>query len=213
MKYLSRTMIGTVLAVLPITAFGQATTAQQPTTPVKSPTATPLNLPTGRFAVINTGAFTSQNGIDQLKQQINRVEDTFKDRKSELIALQQRADALQREIQTQGPNLTVAALEAKQEELESLQLDIQRKKEDLEKDYTKALRDVTDPVVERINDFLNKYAKDNNITLVLEAAVLYQARGLAYVDPGLDITKTFIDAYNAANPVKPGGVPQSGAGR
>lgn len=209
MKCRSWIMIGMVVALWPIVTFAQRATAPQSTTPVSSST-TPLNLPTGRFAVINTGAFTGQNGIEQLKQQIDRVEDMFKDRKAELIALQQRADALQRELQVQGPNLTAAALEAKQEELESLQLDLQRKKEDLEKDYTKVLRDATDPVVGRINDFLTQYAKEHNITLVLEAGVLYQARGLAYVDPGLDITRMFIEAYNAAHPVKPSPTPKPG---
>ncbi|MCS6805961.1 MAG: OmpH family outer membrane protein [Blastocatellia bacterium] len=210
MKYLSWIMIGVALALWPTVALAQGVTASQSTTPVSS--ASPINLPTGRFAVINTGAFTGQNGIEQLKQQIDRVEEMFKDRKAELVALQQRADALQRELQVQGSNLTAAALEAKQEELENLQLDIQRKKEDFEKDYTKVLRDATDPVVGRINDFLTKYAKENNITLVLEAGVLYQVRGLAYVDPGLDITRMFIEAYNAAHPVTPGS-PRPGTNR
>ncbi|MBI3950100.1 MAG: OmpH family outer membrane protein [Acidobacteria bacterium] len=211
MNRLSRIIIGMVVATLPVTVFAQGA-ATQPTAAPAKPAGT-LNLPVGRFAVINTSAFTGQNGIEQLKQQINRVNDMFKDRNAELEAMRQRAEALQREIQTQGPNLTPAVLSAKQEELGELQVDLTRKKEDLEREYNKAIRDATDPVVERINAFLDNYAKQNNITLVLEAAVLYQARGLAYVDPGLDITNPFIEAYNAANPVKPAGSNQSGANR
>jgi len=201
MKPLLRIIIGLVMVMWSVTAFSQGSAAPQTTTPVKIPPAGTLNLPVGRFAVINTSAFTLQNGIEQLRQQIGRVNDTFKDRNAKLDALRQRAEALQREIQTQGPNLMPQALAAKQEELDELQVGVTREKEDLERDYNKAIREATDPVVERINGFLDNFAKQNNITLVLEAAVLYQARGLAYVDPGLDITRPFIEAYNAANPV------------
>jgi Skp family chaperone for outer membrane proteins len=212
MNRLLRIVVGLVMATLPATVFGQGATTQQTAAPAKSQPG-PLNLPVGRFAVINTNAFTAQNGIEQLRQQINRVNDVFKDRNDQLRAKQQRVEALQREIQTQGPNLTPQALAAKQEELDELQVEGQRDKEDLEREYNKAIRDATDPVVERINAFLDNYAKQNNITLVLEAAVLYQARGLAYVDPGLDITRPFIEAYNAANPVKAAGASSSGANR
>jgi Skp family chaperone for outer membrane proteins len=211
MNRLLRISVGMIVATLPATLFGQGSAAQPPAAPAKAQPAGPLNLPAGRIAVINTNAFTAQNGIEQLRQQVNRVNETYKDRHAELEALKQRADALQREIQTQGPNLTPQALAAKQEELDELNVDMQRKKEDLEREYNKAIRDATDPVVERINAFLDTYAKQNNITLVLEAGVLYQARGLAYVDPALDITRSFIEAYNAANPVAAGTANPSGA--
>jgi Skp family chaperone for outer membrane proteins len=213
MKPVLRITMGLVMVMLPVTAFSQGSATAQTTTPVKNSPAGTLNLPVGRFAVINTNAFTAQNGIEQLRQQISRVNDLFKDRNAELEALRQRGEALQREIQTQGPNLTPQALAAKQEELDELQVEATRKKEDLERDYNKAVRDATDPVVERINSFLDNFAKQNNITLVLEAAVLYQARGLAYVDPGLDITRAFIEAYNAANPVGTANPNPTGANR
>ncbi len=213
MNRLFSTIIGLVIAALPVTVFGQGATTQPTTAPATNQPTKTLNLPVGRFAVINTNAFTGQNGIEQLRQQIGRVTDMFKDRNAEFQALQQRAEALQREIQMQGGNLTPQALSAKQEELEDLQVDIQRRKEDLEREYNKALRDATDPVVERINDFLDDYSKQNNITLVLEAGVLFQTRGLAYVHPELDITRPFIEAYNAANPVKTARANSSGANR
>lgn len=203
MRVWLRITISLVLGMWSATVFGQGSAASQAPASANTALGGTLNLPVGRVAVINTSAFTAQNGIEQLRQQINRVNEMFKDRNAELEALRQRGEALQREIQTQGPNLTPQALAAKQEELEELQVEATRKKEDLERDYNKAIREATDPVVERINNFLDSFAKQNNITLVLEAGVLFQSRGLAYVDPGLDITRAFIDAYNAANPASP----------
>lgn len=205
--------IGMIVVALPAAALGQQTPPQPGSAPTANQSTNTLHLPQGRVAVINTAAFAAKNGIEQLIQQINRVNDMFKDRSAELEALRQRVEALQREIQTQGPNLTPQALAAKQEELEDLKVDLQRKKEDFDRDYAKAFREATNPVVERINAFLDKYAKQHNIILVINAPVLSQAQGLVYVDPGLDITRAFIEAYNAANPVTTARSGSSGAHR
>ncbi|RMG49946.1 MAG: OmpH family outer membrane protein [Acidobacteria bacterium] len=201
MKKRVHMIMGIVLIALPATVFGQQTPPQSGSAPTANRSTNTLHLPQGRVAVINTAAFAAKNGIEQLIQQINRVNETFKDRSAELEALRQRVEALQREIQTQGPNLTPQALAAKQEEFEDLKIELKRKKEDFDRDYAKAFREATNPVVERINAFLDKYAKQHNIILVINAPVLSQAQGLVYVDPGLDITRAFIEAYNAANPV------------
>jgi Skp family chaperone for outer membrane proteins len=213
MKALRLMFVFSTMLVVPMLAFGQGQTAPQNPPAPAQPSPAVLNLPTGRFAVINTSGFTAKDGIQQLIQQITRVNDSFKDRNAEFTALQQRAEALQRELQTQRSNLTPQSAAAKQDELDQLQVKIRRMQEDLERDYNKAIDDATRPVVDRINAFLDDYAKRNNITLLLEAAVLSQARGLAYVHPGLDITQDFIKAYNAANPVttaSTGAPPKSG---
>jgi Skp family chaperone for outer membrane proteins len=199
MKALRWFSVFAAVCAAPMIVYGQGPPAAQNPAPATNPVT--LNLPTGRFAVINTNAFAANNGIQQLVQQISRVNDTFKDRNAELNALQQRAEGLQREVETQQARVTPQSLADKQFELEKLQIDIKRRSEDLQAEYSKAISDATQPVVERINEFLDQYAKKNNITLLLEAAVLSQARGLAYVHPDLDITQDFMKAYNAANPV------------
>ncbi len=197
----SRGVILAFMALLTsITAWGlENAFARQSATPANPPSVpapTSSAAATGRIAVINTGAFSADDGITQLVAQLKRVNDQYREKNAEVEALKQQGDALQREIQTQGPNLTPQARADKQEKLDELQTDLQRKQQDFEKGYTKAVREATDPVVERVNAFLDNFCKQRGITLVLEAAVLYQARGLAYVDPGLDITREFIDAYN-----------------
>lgn len=178
--------------------WAQGQSSSSPPQPA-SPTTT---VPIGRIAVINTNAFYSeQEGIYQLVQQIKRVEDMFKDRRAELEALDQRVASLQRELETQGPNLTPQARADKQDALEQLQREFQRKKEDFDRDSQRALRDAIAPIQERVRVFLDTYAKTRGITIVLEVANLAQAGGLAYVDPATDITRDFIAEYNKANPV------------
>ncbi len=161
----------------------------------------PTPVPVGRIAVINTNAFLAEDGIQQLLQQAKRVEDAFKDKDAELRALEQRVESLRRELEMQGPNLTPQARADKQEALEQLEREFQRKREDAERAYQRALRDAIAPVRERIGAFLETYAKSRGITIILEVANLAQAGGLVYVDPAADITRDFINEYNKANPV------------
>lgn len=191
---------------LPPAGWGQTSSPVQNTSssPPPQPTSPTTTVPIGRIAVINTNAFYSeQEGIQQLVQQIKRVEEMFKDRRAEVEALDQRLASLQRELETQGPNLTPQARADKQDALEQLQREYQRKKEDYERDSQRALRDAIAPIHERVRVFLDAYAKTRGITIVLEVANLAQAGGLAYVDPATDITRDFIAEYNKANPVTP----------
>ncbi len=174
---------------------------QAPSQPSPQQGGGPTPVPVGRIAVINTNAFLAEGGIHQLLQQAKRVEDAFKDKDAELRALEQRVESLRRELETQGPNLTPQARADKQEALEQLEREFQRKREDAERAYQRALRDAIAPVRERIGAFLETYAKSRGITIILEVANLAQAGGLVYVDPAADITRDFINEYNKANPV------------
>lgn len=195
----SRLAVAAVVATLiHLTVFAQegGTSGQTGTPANPPPTSSTSTASPGKIAVINTGAFSADDGIAQLVAQLKRVNEQFKERNAKIESIKQRGQALQTELDTQGPNLTPKARADKQEMLEDLKSELQTEQQKFERDYTKAVREATDPVVERVNAFLDNYCKQRGIVLVLEAAVLYQARGLAYVDATLDITRDFIDAYN-----------------
>ncbi len=199
--------VGLVIAVLSLGSLAPIWAQGQPQAQPQG--GTPASVPVGRIAVINTNAFFADDGIQQLLQQARRVNDMFKDKEAELNALQQRVESLRRELETQGPNLTPQARADKQEALEQLEREYQRKKEDAERAYQRAFRDAIAPVRERIGAFLETYAKSRGITIVLEVANLVQAGGLVYVDPAADITRDFINEYNKANPVTTSSAPAS----
>lgn len=202
MKLCRAVALAFLAASINFTVFAQENVASQGGSSSSPSTGSPAggslaaSAMAGRVAVINTGAFSADDGIVQLVGQLKRVNDSFKDRNAEIEAIKQKMEALQAELEKQGPNLTPKARADKQEMLDDLKADGQTKQQKFERDYTKAVRDATDPVVERVNAFLDNYCKQRGIVLVLEAAVLYQARGLAYVDASLDITRDFIETYN-----------------
>ncbi|GBC81445.1 hypothetical protein HRbin10_00557 [bacterium HR10] len=173
---------------------GWAFAARQQT---PQPTST---TPAVKIAIIDSRLFTTENGIQQLLQQMRQTDESFRDRLAALQKLQQQIQSLQRELQTQWANLTPQAREQKQDELEELQSRYQRENEDFQRDYERAMRRATDPIRERIFTFLASYAQARQIQLVLDHAVLSQAGAISYFDPALDITRDFITEYNRANP-------------
>ena len=59
----------------------------------------------------------------------------------------------------------------------------------------------TRPVRDKMTQFLNTYAAQRNIVVVINLAGAAQSGSLAYWNPKLDITDDFIGEYNKANPV------------
>jgi len=210
MRKMSLLLVAGMMTGIALVALAEQQAAPQNPPGAQIQSTPSAGVPLGRIVVINASAFYSpEEGIQQLVQQMKRVDDMFKDRRAELEALAQRVDSLQREIETQGPNLTPQARADKQEALEQLQRELQRKREDGDRDYQRAMRDATGPVQERIRAFFESYAKSRGIMIVLEAANLAQTGGLAYVDPQADITRDFISEYNKANPVAASSTPAS----
>ncbi|MBI4467968.1 MAG: OmpH family outer membrane protein [Acidobacteria bacterium] len=195
MKLCRAILVTLGVSMIPLTVFAQENPPSGQAGSQTNPSA--MIVPTGKIAVVNTGAFSNpEGGITQLVAQIKRVEDQFRERRAKLDSMLQRAQAITNELEKQGPNLTPEARARKQEELEELKVDGQAEQQKMDRDIRKALGEATEPVGERINVFLDNYCKQRGIVIVLEAAVLYQARGLAYVEPTLDITRDFIEAYN-----------------
>ena len=102
-----------------------------------------------------------------------------------------------------------------QEKIQEMQVNIDEKKkrgtrelEDLQAEYQKTLETAIKPVREKLSQFMNNYATQRGIVMIIDLPVSYQNGVLAYWNPTTDLTEDFITEYNKANPV-PGGAPAS----
>jgi outer membrane protein len=190
-----------VLAALFMTALAISAAAQ--------------NVPDGKIVVLNTTAFP--NGIFELKQKYEQVDNQFKPRSQELEGIAQQMQQIENEIKTKGNVLPPEKLRELQERYEGLKREGTRKQEDLKNDYEKAVEVATKPVRDKLYQFINNYAAKNTISMVVNLAGMAQSGGLAYWDPKADVTEDFISEYNKANPVAgmtatpPGAKPAPGA--
>ena len=161
--------------------------------------ASAQNVPDGKIVVLNTTAFP--NGILELKQKYDQVDNQFKQRSQELESLAQQMQQIETDIKAKGNVLPADKLREMQDRYEALKSEGTRKQEDLKNDYEKAVEQATKPVRDKLYQFLNNYAAKNTISMVINLAGAAQSGSLAFWDPKADVTEDFINEYNKANPV------------
>jgi|SRR5262249_6521024 len=160
----------------------------------------------GKVAVMNTAVFPEK--IGELRQKYEQVQAQFKDRTQRLQALDTEVKNLTQEFETKRPTLTQDKALELQQIIEDKKKKGQRELEDLQADYNKALDATTKPVRDKLSGFINNYASQRGIIMIIDLPVGYQNGIIAYWSPSTDVTEDFIAEYNKANPV-PGGAPAS----
>jgi outer membrane protein len=180
--------------------------AARPTpTPAAAPTTPPANvaLPTSKMAVIYTDVFLDQKaGIAKFNNLLTKLNNEFQKLKDEINAMQQRAQALETEINKlreapAGTPIDQRSLQAKIDQLEQLKKDIQRKGEDAQGSYNRRRQELFGPLQEEIGKALEAFAKARGINVIIDAAQV----PLLFADEKIDITRAFIADFNSKNPV------------
>ena len=179
--------------------------AAQPTPTPAAPAAPPATvaLPTSKMGVIYTDLFLDQkNGIGKFNSVVNKLNGEFQKLKDEINAMQQRATALEAEINKlreapAGTPIDQRALQAKIDQLEQLKKDIQRKAEDAQAAYNRRRQELFMPLQEEIGKALEVFAKARGINVIIDGAQV----PLLYAAESIDITRAFIADFNSKNPV------------
>lgn len=188
-----------ILAAVVLASTGVSARAQQATQ-----AGVGAALPDGKVAVVNTQAFPG--GIGELKQKYEAVDKQFQPRYQQLQTLENQLKQLETDIKVKCPQLTADKCQEMQNSYEDTKKKGQRDYEDLKAEYDRTIDTATKPVRDKLYQFLNNYASQRGIVLVINLAGAAQSGSLAYWNPGSDITEDFIGEYNKANPV-PGGAP------
>jgi outer membrane protein len=193
-------------ACLTLVANAQARpggTAPATTPPVRPSTPAPQAsnepVPAAKIAIVDTNYFGSDKGITKLINAYQQLSKEFQPIEQGLQTLQTRIQAIAEELQKLG-NSTVPVdpktIQAKQDEGERLQRELEYKKKDAEASFAKRRSELVGPVTDEILKSLDAFAKSRGITMVIDAGV----QGLITWMPSVDITQAFIADFNAKNP-------------
>ena len=195
-------------AIVSLPAYAQGTRPTgTPTTPARpatspAPAAANVAVPDAKIAFINTEAFGDEkDGIKRFVSTLQALQRDLKPKQDEIAALQTRL----RQIATDIENLrktavaSQATIQAKQDEGEKLQRELEYKEKDYEALSPKRYRDIVGPVSMDIGKELDTFRKDNGITMILDITKLLPA--VLSARDEMDITRQFIAYYNAKNPV------------
>jgi outer membrane protein len=170
----------------------------RPAAPAGAPaTSTTGNVPESKIALIYSDAFLdSKTGIGRFNALITTLNREFQPRQTELQGIQQRIQTLTDDINKTAAVADPKTIATKQEQLDGLKKDFQRKGEDAQAAYTKRRQDMFQPLQEDIGKALEVFAKARNIHVIIDGSQV----PLVYAADALDITRLFINEFNAKNP-------------
>lgn len=151
-------------------------------------------------ALIDTRVFYHNPlGINRLLQAYRQLQTEFAPRQAELQVMQDRIVALNNEINKLGAS---AATKLKEEELLRLQRDFQYRKQEADAAFDKRRLVLLQPIQQHISKALQAFIAARGITILLDTSKVEDA--LLAIVPSADLTRAFIDEYNAKYPASNG---------
>lgn len=185
------------LPVLAAPSMAQAA----PTTPQTSST---------KVAVVNIqGAIF---GCNEGQRDLQALQKQFEPKKVELDNLNKEVDDLKKQYSAQGDKLNQDARDNLLKQIDTKQKQYQRNLEDAQGDFNQQQQDIVNRIGKKMLQVLDKYAKENAFSVVLEAGD--QQSNVLWATEAVNITPALVAAYNAESgvpaPPKPAGATAPG---
>ncbi|HEV7683892.1 MAG TPA: OmpH family outer membrane protein [Pyrinomonadaceae bacterium] len=182
------------LAVSPALAQPKPAGAAPAQTTAQGP---PVAVPESKIALIYSDAFLdSKTGIGRFSTLVTGLNREFQPRQTELQTLQQKIQALTDDITKTAAVADPRTLQTKQDQLDQMKKDFQRKGEDAQAAYDRRRKELFTPLQDDIGKALEVYAKAHNINVIIDGSQV----PLVYAADALDITRAFINDFNTKNP-------------
>jgi Skp family chaperone for outer membrane proteins len=170
----------------------------QPRTGAAAPAQTTSTaIPESKIALIYSDMFLDpKNGIARFNTLVTTLNREFQPRQTELQTMQQRIQALTEDIQKTAAVADPKTVQTKQDQLDQLKKEFQRKGEDAQAAYDRRRKEMFTPLQDDIGKALEAYAKGHNINVIIDGSQV----PLVYAADTLDITRAFINDFNSKNP-------------
>jgi outer membrane protein len=186
------------LAFLAVAAFPAFAQTQRPATAGNPPAPQSGALPESKIALIYSSEFLDpKTGIAKFTSVMSGLNREFQPRQTELNQLAQQIQTLGDEIEKTKTMADPKTIQTKMDLLEAKRKEYQRKGEDAEAASKKRQEEVLGPLQDEIGKALIAFAKQRDITIVIDASRL----PLVYAKESIDITRAFITEFNSKNPV------------
>ena len=153
---------------------------------------------TTKIGVINIQAAIT--GTGEGRQAAQELQSQFAPRQSELDNLRKQGEDLQVRMRTTSNTLSDEEKARLARDAEQLNHTYQRKMQDTQDDFNEAQQEVINRIGRKMMDILDKYARDNGYSLILDTSS--QQTPVIFAAPATDVTQDIIRLYDQAHPVK-----------
>ena len=186
-----------VLSLALVLVWGiSAARAQAPA--AGSATSTKVGIVSIQDAIANT---------NEGKKELETLQQKFAPRQAALQSQNDELENLKKQLQAQGDKLSEEERNSRVRAATEKQKTLQRSAEDFQNEVQQAEQEILNRLGKKMLDVLEKYAKENGYAVVMD--VSNPQTPVLYANPGTNITKNLVDAYNAESPAAPAAKPAS----
>ena len=154
-------------------------------------------VPDSKMAMIYSDAFLDpKTGIARFNSLLTTLNREFQPRQQELQGLQTKINTLTKEINDTQAVADPNTIRQKREQLDQANVEYKRKGEDAEAAYNKRRQEIFLPLQQDIGKALEAFAKSRGITVIVDGSQV----PVVYAAETIDITRAFINEFNAKNP-------------
>ena len=192
MKFKQTRIVLALAAILSVGALAQTGAAATPAPSVPAPTAA-----TPKIGIINMqqAILASNEG----RRDFESLQKKFEPKQTELKGMNDEVEGLKKQLNTQGDKLNDEARANLVKTIEAKQKSLQRSLEDAQGDFQSQQNDILNRVGQKMMEVLDKYAKDNGYTMILD--VSNPQSPVLWAGASSDVTKAIVDAYNTQSGV------------
>lgn len=133
------------------------------------------------------------------KKELEALQQKFSPRQAALQSQNDELENLKKQLQAQGDKLSDEERNNRVRSATEKQKTLQRNYEDFQGEVQAAEQEILNRLGKKMLDVLEKYAHDNGYAVVMD--VSNPQTPVLYANPGTNITKPLIEAYNAASGV------------
>jgi Skp family chaperone for outer membrane proteins len=198
MKRIYLVVVTTLLA----TTFTVSASAQS--TPATKPAGPDATVPDSKIVLIDTSVFADETkGIARYVSAVKTIEREFAPRKTELTNMRNRLEAISKELNElmKNPVVQQAAIAAKRDEGEQLELNLKRRTEEAQAAFEKRSEVLLSPISQHIANAIEQFAVQRGYTMVMDLSKIGSM--LLSINSAIDVTEAFVADYNSKNPATP----------
>lgn len=154
--------------------------------------------------VTKVGIVSIQDAIantNEGKKELEALQQKFAPRQTALQTQGEEVENLKKQLQAQGDKLSEDERNNRIRTVTEKQKTLQRNGEDFQNEVQTAEQEILNRLGKKMLDVLEKYAKENGYSMVMD--VSNPQTPVLYANPGTNITKPLIEAFNAQSPAAP----------
>lgn len=198
-----------IVASFTFTALAQTGSAATPpstpsaagTTPASSaPATTPTASGPGRVGTINIqdAIFASNEG----RRDMDALQKKYKPKQGELKSQNDELEALQKQLETQGPKLNDEAAANLKKQIESKKKTFDRNVQDAQEEVGNQQQEIASRILSKMAPLIVKYSQENGYTMIIDTSKPWPQSPVLWWNPdAVDITKNVVEAYNVQSGV------------